>query len=101
MAENRKKKQKGASKLSRRGVLGNAAAIVGAAASTVTARSALAQPEDVSLDSSGKPLIGGRDVKMRAKYSKTAAAGDQNCGCGLTRTKPKGAVKKPPSSQSK
>jgi hypothetical protein len=84
--------------VSRRGLLEKAALAVGAATSVVAARSALARPSDVVMDSAGRVLIGGSTFaaprpegsfeEARDNNSCTNSAGctgGTNTGCNNTK----------------
>lgn len=61
--------------ISRRGLLGTAALVVGAATSAMAARTALAKATDVSLDSQGRVVIDGNLVREAAKKNTGASTG--------------------------
>jgi hypothetical protein len=109
------KNQKGNAKdISRRGLLGTAAIVVGAATSAMAARSALAKAADVSLDSQGRVVIDGNLVREAASKKSGSASGTKsmeshnekctNTACaaqpaaatsGKTKTSPKNTKKNP------
>jgi len=106
MSDQHKKAEETAEDISRRSLLGTAAFVVGAAASVVTARAALARSANVSLDSSARVVIDGAIVPGQqtpegnvdtaetttTTTTKKPKPQKDNGACGLGCTKP---VQKP------
>jgi hypothetical protein len=99
MSHEHEKPESTAKDISRRGLLGSAALAVGAAASVVTARVALARSADISLDSSGRVLVNGATVPDAAgedgmRMAATPKKGI-NTSCGNNSCKQKPVSAKP------
>jgi hypothetical protein len=70
--------------VSRRGLLEKAALAVGAATSVVAARTALARPSDVVMDSAGRVLIGGSTFaaqRPEGSFEEAAIRNRDNTSC--------------------
>src|SRR5580704_8156915 len=76
--------------VSRRRLLGKAALAVGAATSVVAARTALARPSDVVIDSTGKVLINGAALpaqSMEGCFETADSTNEGSCTNGSSCTK--------------
>jgi hypothetical protein len=74
MGDETKNQKDKAKDISRRGLLGTAALVVGAATSAMAARTALAKATDVSLDSEGRVVMDGTLVREAANKKNTGGA---------------------------
>jgi hypothetical protein len=74
MGDEPKNRKTNAKDISRRGLLGTAALVVGAATSAMAARTALAKATDISLDSQGRVVMDGTLVREAANKKNTGGA---------------------------
>jgi selenophosphate synthetase-related protein len=80
MSDKPKKQRGNAKDISRRGLLGTAALVVGAATSAMVGRAALAKATDVSLDAQGRVVIDGNLVREAANKNSGGATGTKKTG---------------------